>query len=150
MKCRAVLRLALYLSVGLAVTGIIPSGSGKAGLVPAAIAKEPAKPAPQVGVASWYGAAEAGKLTASGKPFDPHKLTAAHRTLPFNSKVKVTNLHNGKSVKVTITDRGPAVPGRVIDLSAQAAKKLGMKKKGLAAVKIQPVPKPRPETAEVR
>ena len=101
----------------------------------------------QIGIASWYGFDHQGKLTASGKPFDARKLTAAHPTLPLNSKAKVTNLGNGKSVEVTITDRGPGAPGRAIDLSERAATRLGMKKSGLALVEIKPLPRPESEVA---
>ena len=78
-------------------------------------------------------------ITASGKPFDDSKLTAAHRTLPLNTRVRVTNLKTGRSVDVTITDRGPYIDGRVIDLSKAAAKKLGMVKEGLVPVRIESV-----------
>ena len=91
----------------------------------------------QVGNASWYGPAQDGKETASGETFDQEKLTAAHRTLPLGSKAVVTNLETGKSVKVTINDRGPYVKGRKIDLSRAAAKKIGMTKKGVTKVKIE-------------
>lgn len=94
----------------------------------------------QVGVASWYGLDHEGMRTASGQPFDRRKLTAAHNTLPLNTKARVTNLENGKSVEVTINDRGPGISGRVIDLSERAARRLGMTKKGLAVVKIKPLP----------
>ena len=94
----------------------------------------------QVGLASWYGNQHQGRLTASGERFDEHKLTAAHRTLPLDTKVKVTNLENGKSVEVKVNDRGPYIPGRVLDLSTQAAKALGMEKEGLALVRIEVVP----------
>ena len=93
----------------------------------------------QTGVASWYGDHWQGRTTASGKPFDDRKLTAAHRTLPLNTRVRVTNLRTGISVEVTITDRGPYAEGRVIDLSKAAAKKLGMVKEGLMPVRIQNV-----------
>ena len=93
----------------------------------------------QTGVASWYGDEWQGRLTASGKPFDDSKLTAAHRTLPLNTRVRVTNLKTGRSVEVTITDRGPYIDGRVIDLSKAAAKKLGMVKEGLVPVRIESV-----------
>lgn len=94
-------------------------------------------PLKQIGLASWYGDEWQGRTTASGVPFDDQQLTAAHRSLPLNSRVKVTNLRTGRSVEVTITDRGPYMRGRVIDLSAAAAKKLGMVKKGIAPVKIE-------------
>lgn len=145
MGCRTGLRLAFYLGCGLTLGTIIPYGACEAALVLGAI--ERPMPPPQYGVASWYGFSEQGKPTASGKPFDARKLTAAHPTLPLDSKAKVTNLENGKSVEVTITDRGPAVAGRAIDLSKRAAEKLGMTKKGLAPVKIQPLPPPGSELA---
>ncbi|MGO8914278.1 MAG: septal ring lytic transglycosylase RlpA family protein [Stellaceae bacterium] len=93
--------------------------------------------ADQVGIASWYGNQHQGRLTASGERFDERKLTAAHRTLPLDTKVKVTNLENGKSIEVKVNDRGPYIPGRVLDLSTQAAKMLGMEKEGLALVRIE-------------
>jgi len=96
--------------------------------------------ADQVGLASWYGADFQGKPTASGQIFDEEKLTAAHRTLPLRSRVRVTNLENGRSVEVRINDRGPYVPGRVLDLSSRAAKSIGMHKEGLALVRIEVLP----------
>jgi rare lipoprotein A (peptidoglycan hydrolase) len=96
--------------------------------------------ADQVGLASWYGADFQGKPTASGQIFDEEKLTAAHRTLPLRSRVRVTNLENGRSVEVRINDRGPYVAGRVLDLSSRAAKSIGMHKEGLALVRIEVLP----------
>ncbi len=93
----------------------------------------------QTGTASWYGPGFEDHKTASGKTLADHGLTAAHRSLPFNSKVKVTNLKNGKSVNVTINDRGPFTHGRVIDLSADAAHKIGMQEAGLARVRIEQI-----------
>lgn len=72
------------------------------------------------GMASWYGPGFHGKTTASGESYNMHALTAAHKTLPFGSKVKVTNLKNNKSTTVTINDRGPFIRGRIIDLSKKA------------------------------
>lgn len=80
----------------------------------------------QVGKASWYGPGFHGKKTASGQPFNQHALTAAHPRLPLGSRAKVTNLHNGREVEVTINDRGPHGGGRIIDLSRAAAKRLAM------------------------
>lgn len=77
-----------------------------------------------------------GRKTASGQIFRQYKKTAAHKTLPFGAKVKVTNLSNGKSVKVRINDRGPFVAGRIIDLSKKAARKLNMVDAGVSNVKI--------------
>ncbi|MGH7032272.1 MAG: septal ring lytic transglycosylase RlpA family protein [Stellaceae bacterium] len=91
------------------------------------------------GTASWYGRPWQGRKTASGTRFDPHRLTAAHRSLPLNTRVRVTNLENAKSVTVLINDRGPYVRGRVIDLSKAAARSLGMVKEGVAPVRIEVV-----------
>jgi rare lipoprotein A len=93
---------------------------------------------PQTGEASWYGAQHHGKQTASGTIFDQAELTAAHPSLPFGSKIKVTNLANGKSVEVEITDRGPFVENRIIDLSQAAAKVLEMLDSGTATVRLDP------------
>jgi rare lipoprotein A len=92
----------------------------------------------QVGKASWYGPGFHGKKTASGQVFNQHALTAAHPHLPLGSRVRVTNLKNGKEVEVTINDRGPHKAGRIIDLSRAAAKKIAMG--GLAKVKVVAVP----------
>jgi len=89
------------------------------------------------GMASWYGKVLNGHRTASGRRFDMFEMTAAHRSLPFGSKVKVTDLRNSKSVVVTITDRGELDPDRVIDLSYAAADKLGMLKMGVDPVKLE-------------
>jgi rare lipoprotein A len=88
------------------------------------------------GVASWYGPGFHGRKTASGERFNQNGLTAAHRTLPFGTLVKVTNVNNGRSVVVKINDRGPFSRGRVIDLSAGAAKAIGAKSSGVAPVKL--------------
>ena len=88
----------------------------------------------QVGKASWYGPGFHGKKTASGQRFNQHALTAAHPRLPLGTRARVTNLHNGKVVDVTINDRGPYHGGRIIDLSRGAAKRLAMG--GIARVSI--------------
>lgn len=88
------------------------------------------------GGASYYADKFKGRRTASGEKFRQHKLTAAHKTLPFGTMVKVKNLGNGKTVKVRINDRGPFVSGRIIDLSKKAAKKLGIIQSGTAKVEI--------------
>src|SRR5271168_4223711 len=89
------------------------------------------------GMASWYGSVLQGHRTASGRRFDENELTAAHRTLPFGSLVKVTDLRNKRSVVVTITDRGVLFPERVIDLSWAAAKELQMVKMGVDPVRLE-------------
>jgi rare lipoprotein A (peptidoglycan hydrolase) len=91
--------------------------------------------------ASWYGPGYAGKPTANGERFDPNRLTAASRTLPLDSIVRVTNLRNRRSVDVKINDRGPRKRGRGIDLSPAAARKIGLTNSGVAHVKIKPVTK---------
>ena len=91
----------------------------------------------ETGGASYYGAKHHGKRTASGEPFNQHALTAAHRQLPFGTRVKVTNLNNDKTVVVRINDRGPHVRGRLIDLSRDAAAQLGMLRSGTTRVRVQ-------------
>lgn len=89
------------------------------------------------GQASWYGPGFHGRHTASGERFDQDALTAAHRRLPLGTRVTVTNLDNGRSVRVAINDRGPYVDGRVIDLSRAAARRLGMIDDGVVRVRIE-------------
>jgi rare lipoprotein A len=89
------------------------------------------------GMASWYGYDWAGRKTANGERFNPEAMTAAHRSLPMGTRVRVTNTHNGRSVIVRINDRGPYIGGRVIDLSVGAARILGMVSRGVAAVRIE-------------
>jgi rare lipoprotein A len=93
----------------------------------------------QSGMASFYGRECKGRRTASGERFDPNQLTAAHRTLPFGTLVKVTNLDNGRHVVVRINDRGPYARNRVLDLSRAAARKLGFEREGTAYVRLQVV-----------
>jgi rare lipoprotein A len=90
--------------------------------------------APMVGWASYY---KHGKRTANGEAFNPQGLTAAHRTLPFGTKVRVVNIRNGKSVIVRINDRGPFIENRIIDLSLGAASAVGLVKSGVGQVKIE-------------
>ena len=118
--------------------GVQPAPSKTAPAQPMA-KKSPAVPAklPQTGLASWYGAQHQGKQTASGTIYDQAELTAAHPSLPFGSKIKVTNLANGRSVEVEITDRGPFGENRIIDLSQAAAKALEMIDSGTATVRLE-------------
>lgn len=88
-------------------------------------------------MASFYGGFHDGKTTADGGTFDQHDFTAAHRTLAFGTVVRVTDLDNGRSVKVKINDRGPHVKGRIIDLSSAAARALGITKDGVARVRVE-------------
>jgi rare lipoprotein A len=97
----------------------------------------------ETGFASWYGNPYHGRRTASGEIYDMEQLTAAHRTLPFQTWVEVTDLDNGKKVDVRITDRGPFVDGRVIDLSLAAARKIEMVGPGVAKVKLKVIDRPK-------
>lgn len=96
----------------------------------------------QYGTASWYGAHWQGRKMACGERFNQYAMTAAHRTLPLGTEVKVTNLHNGRSVYVRIKDRGPYIGSRLIDLSKAAAERLGFTERGLAPVRVQVVKLP--------
>ena len=98
----------------------------------------------QVGTASWYGEDFVGKPTASGEPYDMYRLTAAHPTLPLGTLVRVTNLLNRHSVIVRINDRGPIVPGRIIDVSYSAARVLNFELKGIQRVRLDVVSPKRP------
>jgi rare lipoprotein A len=91
----------------------------------------------ETGLASWYGVPYHGRLSANGETYDMEKFTAAHRTLPFDTWVEVTNLVNNKHVDVRITDRGPFVNGRIIDLSLAAARELDMVAAGVVRVRIK-------------
>lgn len=91
----------------------------------------------QIGIASWYGGKFHGRQTANGEIFDTNELTAAHKELPFNTIVTVTNISNGRSVEVRINDRGPYVGDRIIDLSYAAAKALDMVRDGTASVLVE-------------
>lgn len=98
--------------------------------------------ATETGTASWYGAPYHGRPAASGEIYDMEQFTAAHRTLPFQTWVEVTNLLNGKQVEVRINDRGPFVDGRIIDLSYAAARAVDMLRTGVAPVRLRVVPPP--------
>jgi len=102
--------------------------------------KKPAHAKPyQVGTASWYGEYFVGRATASGEPYNMYDFTAAHPTLPLGSWVRVTNLRNGRSAVVRINDRGPVVPGRIIDVSYNTALALNFKNQGLQQVRLDVV-----------
>lgn len=96
----------------------------------------------EIGVASWYGGPHQGRRTASGARFDERQLTAAHRSLPFGTSVLVANLANGRQIALRITDRGPYVAGRIIDLSQEAARRLGLEHQGVGLVGITILPPP--------
>jgi rare lipoprotein A len=101
----------------------------------------------QVGTASWYGEDFVGKPTASGEPYDMYDMTAAHPTLPLGTMVKVTNLRNRRAIVVRINDRGPVVPGRIIDVSYGVAKALSFQNQGIQRVRLDVVhPRKAPAT----
>ncbi len=126
------LRLAprILLCVLITVTGCATTGGSLA----------PANGGSEVGVASYYSRAHDGRPTASGARYDERDLTAAHRTLPFGTRVRVTNLANGRTIVVRITDRGPFVRGRVLDVSLQAARDLDFVRAGTARVRLEVLP----------
>jgi rare lipoprotein A len=117
-----------------------PSGA------PPATEKQPAVPGEYVeeGVASWYGVPFNGRRTSNGEIYDMHEFTAAHRTLPFNAVVRVTNLRNGRQTQVRINDRGPFVADRIIDLSLSAAEAIEMVGPGTAQVRLEIIAGPNP------
>ena len=117
----------------IAIALTISAGLGAS----AAQAHQPAAARLIAGAASWYGPGFHGRLTANGERFDQNALTAAHKTLPFGTKLRVTNEHNGKSVVVRVNDRGPYAGKRVLDLSKGAAQTIGMIGSGVAPVKIE-------------
>jgi len=98
---------------------------------------EPPSAASEVGEASYYGSEFEGRKTASGERYDGDRLTAAHRTLPFGTRLRVTDLSNGRSVEVVVNDRGPHRKGRVVDLSRRAAEELHMVGRGVARVRVE-------------
>lgn len=129
----------LCLSAGLLLAvrpGICAAGDREA----SSPTQNTAEISPETGVASYYADRYHGRKTANGEVFDTYKLTAAHGKLPFGTVVKVTNVGNNCSVIVRINDRGPFVPGRVIDLSRAAARLLRMEQAGLAKVQIEVLP----------
>ncbi len=103
-----------------------------------------AEPTMQVGTASWYGSWHHGRTTANGEIFDMYAMTAAHKSLPLGTRVRVTNLTNQKTVSLRINDRGPYIHDRVLDVSFGAAQQLGFVKRGLAPVRIMIVPETLP------
>jgi rare lipoprotein A len=122
-----------------------PPGSAPSGPPPAP-GRQPARPGPYVeeGVASWYGLPFNGRRTSNGEIYNMHEFTAAHRTLPFDALVRVTNLSNGKQTEVRVNDRGPFVANRIIDLSLAAAQAIEMVGPGTAQVRLEVMSGPDP------
>ena len=136
------------LVMGCAVAGLIALSPKSEARLPASITT-PQLVAPrikkkcQVGVASWYGQECEGNPTASGELFDMYGFTAAHRTLPLGTTIRVTNLKNSRSILLRVNDRGPGIDGRVVDVSWEAAKRLGFVGSGLTQVEVQVVKYPK-------
>jgi rare lipoprotein A len=142
----AMLGVLLTLSGPACAMELAPAGDDVAtSSIPAA---EPVREVPSVerpgvlnrveeGFASFYGKSFQGRRTASGLPFDPGAATAAHKSLPFGTSVRITNLENGRSVTATINDRGPYVGGRIVDVSQALARQLGFVRAGMARVQVE-------------
>ena len=114
-------------------------------------AEVPASPGVvEQGLGTWYGERHHGRPTASGEPFDMNAFTAAHRTLPMNTRVRVTNRKNGHSVEVRINDRGPYARGRIIDVSKAAARALDMVSDGVVPVSVEVIFLPPPSSSARR
>ena len=140
------------LVMGCAVAGLIalsPATEARPPVLPGTLPMLGHVPKGEVGMASWYGIERQGKPTASGELFDKNRLTAAHRKLPLGTMVRVTNLKNLEFAVVRINDRGPGLPGRVIDVSWAAAKQLGFLKSGLTPVTITVVSYPNSYTRQL-
>ncbi len=144
-------RIAHGLMIGFMIVGLgaaqgptsSEASSAQTSRIPKPEVRKQSKTAPyQVGTASWYGEFFDGKPTASGEDYDMYDMTAAHPTLPLGSYVRVTNMRNGRAVVVKVNDRGPVVPGRIIDLSYAAAQVLEFQDRGLQKVRLDLV-KPR-------
>lgn len=125
--------------LGLALASLVLSGCAATRPGSPSMPQSPTTAHPDAGkriagLASWYGRQHQGRRTASGEAYDMNKLTAAHRTFPFGTRLRVTNIENGRSVVVRVNDRGPHVDGRILDLSHQAATTLGMIDAGVARV----------------
>lgn len=133
-------RLRIRLATALVALTVIPAcaasggGYGPVGMGPGGSHSSSSQ---TVGTASFYHRSFEGRRTASGERYDRRRLTAAHRTLPFGSRVRVTNLENGLSVVVEVNDRGPFRKGRVIDVSEEAARELGFYRAGTARVRVE-------------
>jgi rare lipoprotein A len=142
---------AILLAVPVLVVVLVFPASAKDGDVPVApsssIASKPAET--ETGIASWYGYPYHGRHAADGQIYDMEKLTAAHRTLPFGTWVRVRNLRNERSVEVRINDRGPFVDGRIIDLSKAAARAVGMLTAGVDPVRVEVVDMPKSDAPDL-
>jgi rare lipoprotein A len=132
--------------MGLALAGLVALSVQSEALPPVpqdTKTAEMEQPTPEVGVASWYGEECSGNPTASGEIYDWNGLTAAHRQLPLGTWIKVTNLRNNRWLILRVNDRGPGIPGRLLDVTMEAARRLGFKGMGLTQVQIEVVSYPK-------
>lgn len=136
------MRLILPWVVCAFVAFLIGCASSSPKMVPTEDTKPRSKGWTETGDASWYGKPYHGRQTASGETYDMYEMTAAHRSLPFDTEVRVTRRDTGAEVKVRITDRGPFIKGRIIDLSFAAAKEIGLDIDGVAPVKLKVIGEP--------
>ncbi|MCW5978692.1 MAG: septal ring lytic transglycosylase RlpA family protein [Bryobacteraceae bacterium] len=127
-------------AVGIALLVLLGGCAKRKPRVP--VTAKPPLGAVEAGVASWYGNPYHGRYAANGEVYDMDKLTAAHRTLPFGTWVRVRNMVNGKTVEVRITDRGPFIDGRIIDLSRAAARQIDMIGPGIVKVRVEVIATP--------
>ena len=134
-------RLVAFITLSLMLLGSFVPGDA----VARAVKKRVKQARRESGYASWYGPGFMNKRTANGEWFDPKEMAAAHRTLPFDTRVRVTNLENGRRIVVRINDRGPYKKNRVLDVTPAVAKRLAFKKKGLTRVRIDVVKRPKVE-----
>jgi rare lipoprotein A len=137
------LRRSRGIRLGLACLALAATAAASPSALHASLASRAATPVALRGEASWYGKAFHGQRTASGEVYDMHALTAAHPELPLGSRLLVRNLNNGRSVQVRVNDRGPAVADRVLDLSYEAARKLGAIADGIIPVEMRVLARPR-------
>jgi len=119
----------LYVIISITLVGLI-------------VLHQVAGPYYEVGIASWYGPGFHGNLTANGEVYDMYGISAAHKTLPFGTIVRVVEIETGRNIVVRINDRGPFIEGRIIDLSKGAAEKLGIVKKGITTVGLRILQRP--------
>jgi rare lipoprotein A len=139
------------LALGWMVTFLVSVSTPTEARIPASDAnQDPASSLAkgELGIASWYGEEFQGNETASGEAFDMNGLTAAHRDLPLGTLVKVTNMGNNRSLALRVNDRGPFIPGRFLDVSMAAAKRLGFLGSGLALVQVEVISYPKGYTSE--
>ena len=148
MRCLQVLLCCVPSTIGCVAATVASPALETTPTLTIGVPASTAKPVMREVVASWYGPGFAGRLTTSGERFNPRLLTAASVTVPLGSVVKVENPGNGRSVSVRVTDCGPYVPGRTLDLSRRAAQKIGIAHQGIARLRVTAIKIPRNADAD--